>query len=523
MFNGTIQSDFLKLPSLTDQQKSDIIDFAATDFITLRDGLINYLKATYPLDYQDFSESGLGMALIELVSYMGAVMSMKADMLANENFLSTARNRNNIKKLLELIGVRMKGPIGSTANSSLTLDTPATDSTITIDQNSRTITTNSSEDGGPLNFTIYKIINGTLDNPRADGSVDLLVGESDSNTSSVWSNLVILEGSLAVQTGSFLGTEAIKKIPLTASPVIEGSVEVFIDAEDLTLSGSWKQVDSLYFASGSQNIYEVQYNDNFEATVVFGDGRIGNVAPAGANYTVFFRIGGGTRGNLRSGVINTTINLSNGTTGILINTSMATGGRDAETVDHAKTYAPLTFKRQDRLVTVEDYSSFANTFIGNTGSTAKARAATRDAYSSANIIDLYLLQVASDIQLQQATIAFKKEVLDAIEDKKMLTDEVVIVDGLIRTLDLAVSIRIDKKLLPKEEEIKGKVRSKIQTFFSVNSMDFGKTLALADLNREIFSVPEVRFSTVDNLTDDVQVDFNEIIQLNNFSINVIGV
>ena len=523
MFNGTIQSDFLKIPLINDKQKSDLIDFAATDFTTIREALVNYIKATYPLDYQNFSESDLGMMLIEIVSYMGAVMSLKADMLANENFLATSRNRNNVKKLLELIGVRMKGPIGSAANTTLTLNTVSTDTTITIDQANRTITSISPEDGGPLNFTIYKLVNGSLDNPRADGSINLTISESDSNTSAVWSNLVILEGSLAVQTGTFLGTESIKKIPLTASPVIEGSVEIFINAEDLSLSGSWEQVDSLYFSSGLQNIFEVQYNDNYEATVVFGDGRIGNIAPAGAAYTVFYRVGGGTRGNMNSNILNTTISLTNSNTGIIQNTSMATGGRDAETVEHAKLYAPLTFKRQDRLVTVEDYSVFANTYVSITGSSAKARAATREAYSSANIIDLYILQVASNLQLQQATIAFKKELLDAIEPKKMLTDEIVIVDGLVRTLDLIVSIRIDKKLLPKEEEIKGKVRQKIQTYFNVDNMDFGKTLVLADLSREIFSVPEVRFSTVDNLVEDVQVDFNEIIQLNNFTINVIGV
>ena len=523
MFNGTIQSDFLKIPSLNDSQKTDLIDFAATDFVTIREALVNYIKATYPLDYQNFSESDLGMMLIEVVSYMGAVMSLKADMLANENFIATARNRNNVKKLLELIGVRMKGPIGSSANATLTLNSVATNSRIALSQANRTITSLSPEDGGPLNFTIYKIVNGSLDSPITNGGIVLTVEESDNNTSTVWSNLVMLEGSLAVQTGTFLGTESIKKIPLTASPVIEGSVQIFINAEDLSLSGSWSQVDSLYFSSGLQNIFEVQYNDNYEATIVFGDGRMGNIAPAGATYTVFYRVGGGTRGNINSSIINTSVSLTDGSTGVVQNISMATGGRDAETVEHAKLYAPLTFKRQDRLVTIEDYSVFANTFIGITGSTAKARAAIREAYSSANIIDLYILQVASNLQLQQATVAFKKEMLDAIEPKKMLTDEVIIVDGLVRTLDLIISIRIDKKLLPKEEEIKGKVRLKLQNYFNVDNMDFGKALVLADISREIFSVPEVRFSTVDNLVDDIQVDFNEIIQLNNFTINVIGV
>jgi hypothetical protein len=105
----------------------------------------------------------------------------------------------------------------------------------------------------------------------------------------------------------------------------------------------------------------------------------------------------------------------------------------------------------------------------------------------------------------------------------MITDEVVIVDGVIRTLDLVMTVRIDKYLLPRQEEIKAKVRDRLLSFFNVDNFDFGKTLVISDLNRAVFTVPEVRFATVDNLDSDVTVDFNEIIQLNNFTFNIIGV
>jgi hypothetical protein len=145
----------------------------------------------------------------------------------------------------------------------------------------------------------------------------------------------------------------------------------------------------------------------------------------------------------------------------------------------------------------------------------------RDAYSSANILDIYVLQVASPLQLQQATIPFKQEILTSMGEKKMLTDEVVIVDGVIRTVDLVITSRIDKNLLAKEELIKGKIRRRLTNFFNVNNFDFGKPLVLGDLSRAIFTIPEVRYATVDNLDTDVVVDFNEIIQLNNCTINIV--
>jgi len=524
VFNGTVQSDFLKLVQLPESKRGDSIDFAATDFITLRSALIKYLKATYPLDYQNFSESDFGMMLIELVAYMGAVMSMKADMLANESFLSTAKNRNNVKKLMELVGVKMKGPIASLANARVTFQAAVTTDPITITPSQRVISINSPEDGGPLNFTLYKTeATGELSPISSDASIDLPTGESQNNASTVWTNLALLEGALVVQTGYFNSTDLIKRVALTRSPVVEKSVEVYITSNDSAASGAWSQVDNLFFASGGgQNLYEIVYDDSYGATVVFGDGIISNSPPPDAEYTIAYRVGGGTRGNINSEVINAQLVIGVNIASIE-NVSLATGGQDAETVEHAKKYAPLTFKRQDRLVTAEDYSTFANAFVSVAGSTGKARAVVRDAYSSANIIDIYLLQVASPLQLQQATIAFKTELLTAMQTKKMLTDEVVVVDGLVRTLDLVMTVRIDKNLSAKEELIKGKVRRRLTNYFNVNNFDFGKSLVLADLNREIFTIPEVRYSTVDNLDENVVVDFNEIIQLNNYTINIVTV
>ena len=102
----------------------------------------------------------------------------------------------------------------------------------------------------------------------------------------------------------------------------------------------------------------------------------------------------------------------------------------------------------------------------------------------------------------------------------MITDEIVLVDGLIRTLDLVITVRIDKQLSAKEEEIKQKVKTKVINFFNVDNNDFGKSFIKGDLSRDIFRIPEVRFASVDNFRNDILVEFNEIIQLNNLQISI---
>jgi hypothetical protein len=519
-FSGTISSDFMKLANIPVSKRPSQINFAATDFLSLRNSLIDYAKAVYPDDYKYFVESDLGLMFLELTAYMGAVMSMKADMLANENFLATAKQRSSIKKLLELIGVRMRGPLSSAADVKLTFDINVNGKT--INPNSRVVAAVSPEDGGNLSFTLYKVVNGLVDTVNSTGDITLDESEADDSDGKIYSNFVIQEGALVDEQGEFAATEGIKTIKLSQGPVVEGSIGVFVTSPNAETTGAYTEVPNVYYASGSSDkIFEVVYDDEYNATVVFGDGSVGASPEDTASFRVEYRVGGGTRGNLEKDVLNTAVATSDGLAGTLTNISKATGGANAETVEHAKKYAPLTFRRQDRLVTLEDYSVFANTFISNFGTVGKATAATRKAYASANVVDIYVLEKASDLQLQRATTNFKTQLLTAINKKKMATDDVAIVDGLIRTLDLVVSIQIDREEEENQNAIKSKVRDKILSYMNADSRDFGQDLNIAELNRQIFEVDEVRFSSVDNLDQNVTIDFNEIAQLNNLSINTV--
>ena len=518
-FSGTVDSDFMKLAQVPVLKRPTLVNFAATDFLSLRNSLLDYARAVYPNDYKYFAESDLGLMFIELVAYMGSVMSMKADMLANENFLATANQRASVRKLLELIGIKLKGPLSSAADAKATAPSDP-GGILTITAANRVIETNSPEDGGALTFTLYKVVNGLVETANNTGEITLNPSEALGADKTVFENLVIQEGSLVNETGSFAATEAIKTIPLGSGPVVEGSVQVYVTSPTTTADGAYTEVQNIFFASGSSDkIFEVIYDENYNATVVFGDGSVGISPDDTASYNIFYRIGGGTRGNLENNVINTSITA--GVTDLAItNISKATGGSNAETVQHAKRYAPLTFRRQDRLVTLEDYSVFSNTFISTFGTIGKASAATRKAYSSANIIDIYVLEKASDFQLQRATSNFKTELLAAINKKRMATDDVVIVDGLIRTLDLIVSIKIDREQEEDQDQIKSKVRDKILTYMNVDNREFGEDFNVPEMNREIFEVEEVRYSTIDNVEQNIPIDFNEIVQLNNLTINV---
>ena len=530
-FKGTADSDFLKLVKVEDFDKQNLINFGASDFLTIRDSLIEYIKAVYPLDYNYFSESDFGMMMIELVAYLGHIMSYKADFLANENFISTARSRKSVKNLLELIGIRMKGPVAAAANAMVTFDSDpgwTASSFVVIPPENRVVTVKSVEDSNPITFTLYKVAaNGDIDATNPSGNIIIYNSEKSSTTALY--NLTLLEGSLVVQQGNFSDTEALKSVTLERSPVIEGSVQAFISGAAAT-SGQYRQVENLFYASGANDkVFQLLTDEQYNGVVVFGDNNLGRVPSIGDSYTIIYRFGGGSRGNIPNSLINAESvaqfyanSTASGTeTSITVaNISKGTGGADAETLDHAKKYGPLRFRSQDRLVTLLDYKSFVNSFITSYGSIGKATAATRRAYSSANIIDVFVLEKSNDIQLRKATPEYKRQIAQAISDKKMMTDEVIIVDGLIRTLDLIITLRVDKRFRVLENTIKLKAGQKISEYFNVDNNDFGKEFNPQELLYKIFEIDEIRFATVDNVANAIQLAFNEIAQLNNYTLNV---
>ena len=157
-----VASDFMKLVKIPDNNKGSYVDFTATDFGSLRSALLEYMRAVYPIDYNNFVESDLGMMLVELVSYMGTIMSMKADMLAHENFIQTAKDRDSVRKLFELVGVSMKGPTSAQTTAEITavpesgLPPTLLDKRLELLPNERVVVVTSPEDQEALTFTLYK-------------------------------------------------------------------------------------------------------------------------------------------------------------------------------------------------------------------------------------------------------------------------------------------------------------------------------------------------------------------------------
>lgn len=79
------------------------VNFAAYDFDTIRASMVDYIRLTYPEDFNDWIESSEFVAIIDLLAYLGQSLAFRMDLNTRENFIETATRRESIIRLARML------------------------------------------------------------------------------------------------------------------------------------------------------------------------------------------------------------------------------------------------------------------------------------------------------------------------------------------------------------------------------------------------------------------------------------
>jgi len=106
--------------------------------------------------------------------------------------------------------------------------------------------------------------------------------------------------------------------------------------------------------------------DRKDGRILFGDGIHGMVPPMGKNNIIagFYRSGGGKRGNLKNGVIDT-LRRANPDIERVTNPVPSSGGIDFEDSDGVVFRGPLTIKNRDTLLLLMILNGLPGSFPGS--------------------------------------------------------------------------------------------------------------------------------------------------------------
>jgi len=274
------------------------INYTNREFETIKGDLIEYAKRYYPNTYKDFNEASFGALMLDTVAYVGDMLSFYLDYQANESFLSTAIDPDNVIKLSKTLGFKYKGVPSSSGIATFYILIPAKSTGLGADSNYLPILKKGTQIANEAGASY--ILNENIN--FADPNNLVVVAQNDATTGLPTSYAVkasgqVISGILEQESFVLGDYKKFKSLQLAASNVVE-----VLSVTD-TAGHEYYEVDAL-----SQNViyktFENKNNDKFDTPYVL------KAVPVPRRFIVerhrddiFLQFGYGSEDNLTSEVV----------------------------------------------------------------------------------------------------------------------------------------------------------------------------------------------------------------------------
>lgn len=248
-------------------------------------------------------------------------------------------------------------------------------------------------------------------------------------------------------------------------------------------------------------------------------------APANTTLTIRYVVGGGVASNVNAnsitnvtsveffGDITELPNLEQNLTStvrrsIKVNNSIpAVGGMGSESNDSIRTNALANYSAQNRAVTQQDYIVRSYAMPSKYGSIAKAYAIADQTVDTSNTnynpfaVNLYILCYNSQKKLMPSNLAIQENLKTYLNQYRMLTDSVNIIDGYIINIGVDFGIIVYKNY--NKRDVLTNCLTTAQQYFDIDNAQFCQPINLSRLELEISrvdGVQSVNYLKLKNLT-----------------------
>lgn len=452
------------------------IDYTSKDFTGFRASLLDYASRQFP-EWQSRSEGDFGVVLVELLAYMGDILSYYGDRLQAEAYLSTATQRLSILQIAELLGYVPSSAIPAVGTVTFISANPGP-ATVVIPARTAVVT-------GYIESLDDSIVYET----DSDAPITVAGGEVTVPVTQGETHAMVLLG-----TSNGLSSQQYR---IPNQPVIEGSVHLFIstgyDSQGIETTEEWTRI--LYLVDGDSNdkVFAT-FNDESGATwISFGDTLNGAIPNNQLNIYATYRIGGGVVGNIGA---NQVINIADPSVyGISISldssgagkSSAMIGGTDPESTDQIRANAPRAFRTQNRAVTLQDFvdatiavpgvmraNAVAGSFTSVTVFVVGANGAAPNALLISNVQKVLAGKALAGCSVSVASPSFISVNVGAV----------------------ATPIVVQVYARYKQAAVLYNVQQAIKTMLGLDSVNFGMRLTVSDFYACIMSVEGVQYVTI---------------------------
>ena len=327
-----------------------LVNFTDLDFDQIKTSLKDYLRENSNFTDYDFEGSNLSN-IIDVLAYNTYISSYNANMISNEVFIDSATLRENVVALARNIGYTPRSRTAAKAIISFFVNTTGfTTKPVTLTLKKGIVTTSASVFGSEsYSFCV-----------PSDVTVPVVDGIA------TFSNVTIYEGTFL--TSNFTVTADTPAPPsryiLENANIDTSTLEVSVrDTQSSTSSRKYVFSDTLIEVTGTSRVYFLQEIDDQRYEMIFGDGVFGEKLKA-LNYIEVSYItssgeaaNGVSSFNFNGRIVDNNNNLVSTGISILSTVSGSVGGKEIESVESVKRFAPKIYSTYNRAVTAGDYEA----------------------------------------------------------------------------------------------------------------------------------------------------------------------
>jgi hypothetical protein len=465
------------------------LDFTGLDYTTAQRAIVEYIKTYYPDTFNDWVASNALVMMIDIIAGVVSKIALRSDMLAGEATLPTAQTEEAVVNHLALINQRIKRQTPAITDVEITVDQPLFSDLEIAGGTSFQVT---APDGTEIIYEIFRA-------PR-DWTSKIVIPAGKRGTIAYG-----LEGRFATpvvvtSSGGSNQIQTIQDADILESPIFV-TVETGGEEEEWTVI-----TEPLERYGPTDKVVEVNFIDD-KAIFRFGDDVTGAAPRSGATITFSYRVGGGIRGRLGVGLIDTVRQMTpqppaNASVSVRFrNVSPSVGGTDRETVAQAKKRAPRDFATQRSIISGEDYAQAASNFSHPVfGAVSKAMATTRTS-KNANLVEIYALADGPDGLPIAPNAGLKAGLTTHFSDLNVLTDQVVVLDGTIKPIDVEMTVVMNRNA--DASVVKERVETALTNYFKIDNWEMGHPFYLSHFMEAIKSIDGVTYIDVHSPVDNV--------------------
>ena len=327
-----------------------LVNFTNLDFDQIKTSLKDYLRANSNFTDYDFEGSNLS-SIIDVLAYNTYINSYNANMISNEVFIDSATLRENVVSLARNIGYTPRSKTAAKALISFFVDTSDfTTKPITLTLKKGIVSTSASTFGSEsYSFCI-----------PSDVTVPVVDGIA------TFADVEIYEGTFLTSnfTVSSLNPAPPTKYILENANIDTSTLEVLVrGTQSSTSSKKYVFSDTLIEVTSSSRVYFLQEIEDQRYELIFGDGVFGEKLESLNFIEVSYITTNGSAGNNVSSfsfngrIVDNNNNLISTGISIITTVNDSIGGKEIESVDSIKRYAPKVYSAYNRAVTAADYEA----------------------------------------------------------------------------------------------------------------------------------------------------------------------